>query len=51
MTEDEISTAIDNVAAALYGQGMDAVQVKRTITEEAERACDELENEANDFTR
>jgi hypothetical protein len=51
MTEEEISEAIDDIALALYGQGMDRAQVKRTIREEADRACAELENEVNDFSR
>lgn len=51
MTEEEISKAIDDIALALYGLGMDRTQVKRTIEEEAKRACRELENEANDFSR
>ena len=51
MTEEEISKAVDDIALELYGQGMDRAQVKRTIKEEADRACDELENEANDFSR
>lgn len=51
MTDEEISKAIDAIALDLYGQGMDRAQVKRTIREEVDRACDELENEANDFSR
>jgi hypothetical protein len=51
MTDEEISKAVDDIALELYGQGMDRAQVKRRIREEANRACAELENEVNDFSR
>ncbi|HKO43382.1 MAG TPA: hypothetical protein VJU84_08830 [Pyrinomonadaceae bacterium] len=51
MTDEEISKTIDDVALELYGRGMDRNQVKRTIREEVDRACNELENEVNDFSR
>lgn len=51
MTDEEISTLIDRVAAELHGQGMTPLEVKVFLKEQADRVSNELMNEANDFSR
>lgn len=51
MTDEEISKAIDNIAAELHGQGMEPLEVKVYLKEQADRVALELMNEANDYSR
>lgn len=51
MTDEEISNAIDNIAAELHGQGMTPLEVKVFLKDQADRVANELVNEANDFSR
>jgi hypothetical protein len=51
MTDEQISEAIDRIAAELHGQGMEPLEVKVYLREEADRVANELMNEPNDFSR
>ena len=51
MTDEEMSNAIDRIAAELHGQGMTPLEVKVFLKEEADRVANELMNEENTFTR
>jgi hypothetical protein len=51
MTDEEISKSIDDIAHALHGQGMEPLEVKIYLREQADRVANELMNEPNDYSR
>ncbi len=51
MTDKEISTAMDDIGAALHARGKSVDEIELFLATEVARVCDELDNEENDFSK